>query len=79
MPFVKGKGQGWSEDTFSSEDGQFVAKCVDCCLFCLLISLFIIYDFNNMFLCRFKCSLKTSFLSDLITSGVYACDSFLLN
>ena len=22
MPFVKGKGQGWSEDAFSSEDGQ---------------------------------------------------------
>jgi len=23
MPFAKGKGRGWSEDAFSSEDGEW--------------------------------------------------------
>jgi len=32
MPFVKGKGRGWSEDTFSSEDGIYNAEQVDICV-----------------------------------------------
>jgi len=26
MPFAKGRGRGWSEDAFSSEDGQYITQ-----------------------------------------------------
>jgi len=28
MPFAKGKGRGWSEDAFSSEDGQCINELI---------------------------------------------------